>query len=88
VSAGKSCEILSSNWFEKPSNTLEPSFWIHSLGSGVTLLLRFGAVMSTVGWNILCLHPVGVFFYKDKCSLLWYYLHVYECISTVYLIII
>ena len=26
--------------------------------------------------------------YKDKCSLLWYHLHVYECIFVVYLIIV
>jgi hypothetical protein len=36
-----------------PSNTLEPSLWIHSPGSRVMLLLRFGAVVSTVGWNVL-----------------------------------
>jgi hypothetical protein len=72
VSVGKSCESLSVDWFGKPSNTLEPSLWIHSPGSGVTLLLRFGAVVSTVGWNVLGLQPVGVIFYKDKCSLLWY----------------
>jgi hypothetical protein len=61
------------------------SLWIHSPGSGVTLLLRFGAVVSTVGWNVLGLQPVGVFFYKDKCSLLWYYLSVYECIRCVFI---
>jgi hypothetical protein len=38
-------------------------------GSGVTLLLRFGAAVSTVGWNVLGLQPVGVIFHKDKCSL-------------------
>jgi hypothetical protein len=80
VSVGKSCESLSADWFGKPSNTLKPSLWIHSPGSGVTLLLRFGAVVSMVGWNVLGLQPVGVIFYKDKCSLLWYYLYVYECI--------
>jgi hypothetical protein len=49
VSVGKFCESLSVDWFGKTSNTLEPSLWIHSPGSGVTLLLRFGTVMSTVG---------------------------------------
>jgi hypothetical protein len=88
VSAGKVCESLSANWFGKPSNTLEPSLWIHSPGSGVTLLLRFGTIASTVGWNVLGLQLVGVFFYKDNCSLLWYYLPIYECISAVYLIIV
>jgi hypothetical protein len=80
VSIGKARENLSADWFRKPSNTLEPSLWIHSLGSGVTLLLRFGTIVSTIGWNVLGLQPVGVFFYKYKFSLLWYYLHVYECI--------
>ena len=74
------------DWFGNPGNTLEPSLWIHSPGSGVTLLLRFGAVVSTVGWNILGLQLVGVIFHKYKCSLLWYHLHVYECIYVVYLI--
>jgi hypothetical protein len=60
---------------------MEPSLWIHSPSSGVTLFLRFGIVLSMVGWNILGLHLVGVFFDKYKCSLLWYYLPVYECIS-------
>jgi hypothetical protein len=36
--------------------------------------------VSTVGWNILGLQPVGVIFHKDNWSLLWYRLHVYECI--------
>jgi hypothetical protein len=80
MSAGKAYEILSDDWFGKPSNTLEPSLWIHSPGSGVTLLLRFGTIVSTVGWNVLGLQPIGVIFYKFKCSMLWYYLPVYECI--------
>jgi hypothetical protein len=50
--------------------TLEPSLWIHSPGSEVTLLLSFGAVVSTVGWNVLGLQLVGVIFHKYKCSLL------------------
>jgi hypothetical protein len=54
----------------------------------VTLLLRFGELVSTVGWNVLGLQPVGVIFHKDKFSLLWYHLHVYECIFVVYLIIV
>jgi hypothetical protein len=73
VSVGKACEILSVDWFRKPSNTLEPSLWIHSPGSGVIILMIFGAVVSTVGCNVLGLYPVGVFFYKYKCSLLSYY---------------
>jgi hypothetical protein len=35
--------------------------------------------VSMVGWNVLGLQPVGVIFHKDKCSLLWYHLHVFEC---------
>ena len=66
VSVGKACKSLSVDRFGKPSNTLEPSLWIHSPGSGVILLLRFGAVVSMVEWNILGLQPVSVFFYKDK----------------------
>jgi hypothetical protein len=88
VSAGKECESLSADWFGKPSNTVESSLWIHSPGLGVTLLLIFQAVVSTIGWNVLGLPPVGVIFYKDKCSLLWYYLPPYESISTVYLSIV
>jgi hypothetical protein len=88
VSVGKSCESLSVDWLGKPNNTLEPSLWIHSPGSGVTLLLRFGTIASTSGWNVRGLQPIGVFFYKDKFSLLWYCLPVYEYISVVYLIIV
>jgi hypothetical protein len=88
VSAGKSYEILTMDWFGKPRNTLEPSLWIDIPSSTVTLLLRFGKIASTVGWNVVCLQPIGVLFYNDKCSLLWYYLPVYECISDMYLIII
>ena len=88
LSAGKSCDILSVDWFMNLRNSLEPSLWIHSPGSGVRLLFKFGAVVSMVGWNILGLQLVGVIFHKDKCSLLWYHLHVYECISVVYFIII
>jgi hypothetical protein len=80
VSTGKTCERLSVDWFGKPSNTLESSFCIHSPGSRVTLLLRFGTIVSTVGWNVLGLYPVGVIFYKYNFSLLWYYLPIYECI--------
>jgi hypothetical protein len=81
----EACESLGADLFEKPSNTLKPSLWIHSPGSGVTLLLIFGTVVSKVGWNVLGLQPVGVNFHKDKFSLLWYHLHVYECISAVYI---
>jgi hypothetical protein len=88
VGVGEPVRDLVITGLGKPSNTLEPSLWIHSPGSGVTLLLRFGVVVSMVGWNVLGMHPIGVIFHKDKFSLLWYHLHVYECISTVYLIII
>jgi hypothetical protein len=30
------------------------------------LLLRFGTVVSTVGWNVLGLQPIGVIFHKYK----------------------
>jgi hypothetical protein len=49
----EACENLSVDWFGKLSDTLEPSLWIHSPGSGVTLLLRLGTTMSKVGWE----HP-------------------------------
>jgi hypothetical protein len=64
VSVGKACEILSVNCFGKQSNTLEPSLWIHSPGSGVTPMLIFGTIVSTFGWNVLGLKTVGVIFYK------------------------
>jgi hypothetical protein len=70
VGVRETCERLRDEWFGNPSNTLEPSLWIHSPGSGVALLLRFGAVVSTSGLNVLGLQPVGVVFHKDKCSLL------------------
>ena len=88
LSYGKSYESLIVDWFEKKINTLEPPLWIHSPGLGVTLLLIFGEVVSTVGWNVLGLQPFSVIFYKDDCSLLLYYLPIYECISAVYLIIV
>jgi hypothetical protein len=46
----------------EPKHTLQLSSWIHSLGSGVTLLLTFGAVVSTVGWNVLGLQLIGIAF--------------------------
>jgi hypothetical protein len=62
VSVGKSCESLSVDWFGKPSNTLEPSLWIHSPGSGVTLLLRFGTIASTLGGtSLVCSQLVSSF---------------------------
>jgi hypothetical protein len=64
MSDGESCESLNADWFGKPSNTMEPSLWIHSPGLGVTLMLRLGTTMSMVGWNVLGLQLVGVFFYK------------------------
>jgi hypothetical protein len=66
VSSGKACERLSADCFGKPSNTPELSLFIHSIGSGVTLLLRFVTIVSMVGWNVLGLQPVCVIFYKDK----------------------
>jgi hypothetical protein len=77
VSDGEACERLSDDWFRNPSNTLELSLWIHSPGSGVTLLLRLGTTLSMVGWKFPCLQPVGVLFIKYKCSLLWFPLIVY-----------
>jgi hypothetical protein len=89
TSAGKACESLSVDWFGKPSNTLEPSLWIHSPGSGVTLLLRFGTVVSTVGWNILGLQPVGVFFIKISAlcyGIIYLYMNVFRCVFIYHLI--
>ena len=80
VSARKSYESFSADWFGKPINALELSLWIHSPGSRVTLLLRFGVVVSTVGWNVLSMYPVDVIFYKDNFSLLWNYLSIHEYI--------
>ena len=56
---GKTCEILSVDSSRKLCDTLEPSLWIHNHGSGVTLLLRVGTIVSMVGWNVLGLQPVG-----------------------------
>jgi hypothetical protein len=58
----ESYESLGDDWFGKSSNTLEPSLWIHIPSSGVKLLLRFGIVVSTVGWNVLGLQPVVSYF--------------------------
>jgi hypothetical protein len=55
MSAGEAYDSLSADWFGKTSNTLEPSSWVHSPGSGVTLMLRIGTTLSMVGWNVLCL---------------------------------
>jgi hypothetical protein len=44
--------------------------------------------VSTIGWNMLGIQLVGVIFIKDKFSLFCYYLHAYECISVLYLIIV
>ena len=66
LSDGKAYESLSVDWFGKPSNTLEPSLWIRSPRSGLTLLLRFGTIVSTIGWNVLGIQPVDVLFYKDN----------------------
>jgi hypothetical protein len=92
MSVGESCESLSANWFGKPGNTLEPSMWIHSHGSGVTLMLRLGTTMSMVGWNVLRLQPVGVFSsikYKFPmlCFLFLLYLFLLR-IKLLYLIIV
>jgi hypothetical protein len=58
--------------------TWNPSLWTHSPDSGMTLLLRLGTTMSTVGWNILGLQPVGVLFSKKISSLCYGYLPVYD----------
>jgi hypothetical protein len=58
----KSYERLNVDWFFNPSDTLEPSLWIHSPGLGVTLMLRQGTKVSMVRWNILGLQQVGVLF--------------------------
>jgi hypothetical protein len=42
-----------------------------------------------IGWNVLGLQPIGVFFYKDKFSLLWYYylyMNVFRCVFIYHLI--
>jgi len=62
IVCGEDCESLSDDWFGNLSDTLEPSLWIHSLGLWVTLLLRLGTTMSTVGSNVLGLHPIGELF--------------------------
>jgi hypothetical protein len=83
VTVGKSCESLSVDWFGKPSNTLEPSLWIYRPGSGVTLLLRFGAVVSTVGWNFLGLQPIGVIFIKISAlyyGIIYLHMNVFRCV--------
>jgi hypothetical protein len=69
------------------SDTLEPSLWIHSPGSGVTLLLRLGTIVSMVGWNVLGLHPVGVLFSEKISALCYGYLPVYDLFHVVYLFI-
>jgi hypothetical protein len=66
VSAGESYEILSADWFGKPSNNLELSLCIHIPSSRVTLLLRLGTTVSMVWQNVLGLHPVDVLFYKRQ----------------------
>jgi hypothetical protein len=55
-------ESLSDDWFGKPSDTLEPSLWIHSPVSRLTLLLRLEISMSMVGWSVLGMHLVSVLF--------------------------
>jgi hypothetical protein len=89
TSVGKAFEILSDDWFGKPSNTLEPSLWIHSPGSGVTLLLRFGTIVSTVGWNVLGLQLVGVLFIKISAlfyGIIYLYMNVFHCVFIYHLI--
>jgi hypothetical protein len=83
VSSRKESESLSYEWFGKPSNTLEPSLWIHSPGSRVTLLLRFGTVVYTIGWNVLGMHLVGVIFYKDNAlcyGIIYLYMNAIHCV--------
>jgi len=70
-------DILGVDWFGKPSNTLEPSLWIHSPGSGVKLLLRLGTIVSVVGGMSLFCNQLVSYFIKDNFSLLWFPLLVY-----------
>jgi hypothetical protein len=89
ASAGKSYERLSANWFGNPSNTLEQSFWIHIPVSEVTLLLRFGIVVSTVGWNVLGLQPIGVFFINISAlyyGIIYLYMNVFRYVFIYHLI--
>jgi hypothetical protein len=50
---------MSDDSFGKLSDTLEPSFLVHSPSWGVTILWRLGTTVSTVGWSFLGLHPIG-----------------------------
>jgi hypothetical protein len=89
VSAGKSCESLSADWFGKPSNTLELSLWIHSPDSGVALPLIFGTIVSMVGWNVFGLQPVGVIFIKISAlcyGIIYLYMNVFRCVFIYHLI--
>jgi hypothetical protein len=49
VRAREASESVNADWFGKPSNTLGPSFSLHSLVSRETLFLRIGTIMSMVG---------------------------------------
>jgi hypothetical protein len=89
ASAGKACESLSADWFGKPSNTLEPSLWIHIPVSGVTLLLIFGTIVSMVGWNILGLQSVGVIFINISAlyyGIIYLYMNVLHSVFIYHLI--
>jgi len=63
ASVVEACESLSIEWFGKTSNTLEASLRIHRPSSRVTLLLRLGTIVSTVGWIILGLQLVDDLFH-------------------------
>jgi hypothetical protein len=62
-----------------------PSLWTHSPGSRVTLLLRLGTTVSTVGWNVLGLQLVGVLFSENISALCYGYLPVYDLFHCVFI---
>jgi hypothetical protein len=64
---------------------MESSLWIHSPGLGMKLLLRVGTTLSMVGWNILGLHPFGVFFSEKISALCYGYLHMYDLFRCVFI---
>jgi len=59
--------------------------WIHSLGSGVTLLLRLGTVVPMVGWNVLGMQPISVLFLENICAIYYGYLHMYDLFCCVFI---
>jgi hypothetical protein len=63
------------------------SLWTHDPGSGVTLLLRLGTTVSTVGWNVLRLYPFGVLFLENISALYYGYLPMYDLFRCVFIYI-